>query len=301
MSGYVIPSTVEELDALVSERMLEGVHIEFKSSRAFGNRNKLKSELPCDASAFANAAGGVIIFGIEEDSENRADAIRGYDREDIDASWFEDVLLNTVSPALYGIDVLSLVHPTGKVFVLHVPISFAAPHQSCDGKYYARRQFRRDVLEHFEIEMLRLRSSGNELGVFGGLSVDSFMLAAQVENSRSTPIYDAKFVFEKRLPENIKEKNIFSSGVAVIPAKTKLRFGLATVYEAFADEVLGGDLPYKFVFRLEPNGRQECVVGRIHLAELNGAMVGERDISDLITTIRKGFTELSAAFGNRRP
>ena len=85
-----------DLDASISEKAEEGTHIEFKSIRALDDQNSFKEELPKDASAFANAAGGVIVVGIDEDADGRAASVKGNSQLKIKPVWFEKVRLLAV-------------------------------------------------------------------------------------------------------------------------------------------------------------------------------------------------------------
>lgn len=299
---FLIPRTLAELEQLVAAAESESLHLDFKSSRALsGNKNGFRAELPRDASAFANADGGVLIVGIEEDTNCRASKIAGYQGGDISASWFEDILVNSVSPSIPGVEALRIDTPTGAVFVVHIPASPIAPHQSSsDRKYYARRQFRRDDLEHFEIELLRLRSKSQELGVFGGLAVRGYMLVAEVENSLNNPIYDAKIAFTGATPSILAPMPLFGKGIEIIPARSKIQYQIDSVHGAFADPELRNKLTYSFHFSTMPGGKVDTMPGAINLAALEGSALVEDGMSNLTEIVKDGMKQIAQAIKSKK-
>jgi hypothetical protein len=61
----VIPTTEDQLKALVSNP--EGLSLEFKASDALHDINdRARKELAKDATGMANAAGGLIVYGVRE-------------------------------------------------------------------------------------------------------------------------------------------------------------------------------------------------------------------------------------------
>ncbi|MBI4799733.1 MAG: ATP-binding protein [Desulfarculus sp.] len=58
----------EDIEALITEQVRESRHIEYKESLP-GNSDSEKKEFLADVSAFANASGGMIIYGIREKRE----------------------------------------------------------------------------------------------------------------------------------------------------------------------------------------------------------------------------------------
>lgn len=62
------------LDELVTERAEEGPHLEFKRELP-QNDNASKNEFLGDVSAFANAGGGDLVYGVDEDADGAAAAV----------------------------------------------------------------------------------------------------------------------------------------------------------------------------------------------------------------------------------
>jgi predicted HTH transcriptional regulator len=62
-------STREDLERLVKDGVKESLTLDYKQSLALSKEDRKKDELCKDVTAFANSAGGQLIFGIEEDKQ----------------------------------------------------------------------------------------------------------------------------------------------------------------------------------------------------------------------------------------
>lgn len=72
MADDFIPlSTKADLQRLVEQEFEENLKLEYKASPALSRDNAGSDELCKDVSAFANSAGGQIIYGVEEDRKTR--------------------------------------------------------------------------------------------------------------------------------------------------------------------------------------------------------------------------------------
>lgn len=197
--GYVVPRTADDLRQLITDCTAEGAHIEYKSIKLLGLSNeKIFSDLSTDIGAFANAGGGVVVIGMEEEKGSRkpTDLVGTSDKKK-NAEWFENGLLTRIAPPIPGLEILEVsLDNNSYCLVVHAPMSYAGPHQSYDKRYYARRQFRRDQMEHYEIEDLRRRVP------FGEEYIDLFLKGSdggiyfQVDNTSSYTLGEVTFDFE---------------------------------------------------------------------------------------------------------
>lgn len=149
----------EELQAwiqqLVDDKTPENTTIEYKSEEAFGERFKL--EIAKDISSFANTKGGVIIYGMPEESvhnetEELAIPRSEYGTEPIPnfVSRLENILIDTISPHLPDIwirEVPVLDKPNLRVYVVWHPESWLKPHmvEGYQELRYYRRGLRRTI------------------------------------------------------------------------------------------------------------------------------------------------------------
>lgn len=112
-------------------------------------------ELCKDVSAFANSAGGRLIYGIPEQKQVPQPLDTGVDKTVITPEWIEQVLNSNVQPRIEGLQIKQISANTGDnqvFYVIDVPQATArAPHQALDKKYYKRFNFQSVAMEDYEI------------------------------------------------------------------------------------------------------------------------------------------------------
>ncbi|WP_072633180.1 AlbA family DNA-binding domain-containing protein [Pandoraea sputorum] len=153
-----------DLEQLIAERAQEGPHLDFKRELPSVWDNGARHELLADVSAFANAGGGDLVYGIaENDQGEAATLVPGIENPDETARRLADFLLNGVEPRMPGVQ----VHPvpvvlgtgSGHAFVVRVPQSWAGPHRvRTNNKFYIREGNRKRELDIPEIRGLFIRS-----------------------------------------------------------------------------------------------------------------------------------------------
>jgi hypothetical protein len=105
-----------------------------------------------DVSAFANADGGQIIYGMTEKDHEPAGLDQGVDAKVYPEIWFEQVLQQHITPNISAIRPRHVPLDESKVaVVIDVPATQGDPHQVSDGRYYKRHNFNRLIMEHYEI------------------------------------------------------------------------------------------------------------------------------------------------------
>ena len=128
--------TVDDIQGLVDNSVREGKSVEYKEQLP-GNGDSDKKEFLADASSFANASGGDIIFGIRETRDSAGKptgipaSIVGLQNINADAEVrrMEQILRDGIEPRLPGI-VLRAIDgfANGPVILLRIPQSWASPH-----------------------------------------------------------------------------------------------------------------------------------------------------------------------------
>jgi len=156
-----LPITYKQEDWLTEyliQRAETGLHLEYKSSSALGARYE-RSQIARDVSAFANADGGRIIYGVSND-QARPGIIEGIDAGQFSADWLAAVVNTEIMPPIRGVSITAVALGGGLfVYVVDVPRASAdAPHMASDHKYY-RRHGRSNIPMHdYEVRnALRLR------------------------------------------------------------------------------------------------------------------------------------------------
>ncbi|WP_162932181.1 AlbA family DNA-binding domain-containing protein [Solimonas sp. K1W22B-7] len=170
--------------------------LEFKGSDALSlSDNKKKNEISKDVSAFANSAGGTLIYAVvENDAHMAAYVDSGIDPHEISKEWLEQQINSNIQRRIDGIRIhqVDLSGGHGRVaYVVEIPQSDRAPHQASDTKFYKRFNFQSIPMEEYEIRDVSRRSEAPDLfmdiGVIPTLSVDQeqvteFRLSATVGN-----------------------------------------------------------------------------------------------------------------------
>jgi len=151
--------TEESLRLLIDARWSEGQHVEFKRELP-GPDAGAKHEFVADVSAFANASGGDLVFGIEEDGDGTAMAIVPQGGSgDAEALRLQDMLMHGVEPRIPGAQVRAIPVTGGFAMVVRVPQSVSGPHRVASNRhFYVREGARKRQLDIPEIRALFLRS-----------------------------------------------------------------------------------------------------------------------------------------------
>jgi len=121
--------TYEQVTSLVANGVPEATDLDFKET-LYGFDDKAKRDLAGDVGALANAAGGVIVLGIGEDSQGRAARAPGVALTDAEQVRIRQIVASQLAP-LPLFDVVPVADPgspeTG-FLLLAVPRSVMAPH-----------------------------------------------------------------------------------------------------------------------------------------------------------------------------
>jgi hypothetical protein len=144
------------LQGLIDDQVSEGGRrIEFK--KEVGKRDEDKREFLADVSSFANAAGGDILIGVEENA-GVADALTGIASDEVDAEVLrlENAIRDGVDPRIPGLSIQPVPIQGGQraILVARVPRSWAAPHMVTfrgHSRFYSRNSAGKYPLDVSEI------------------------------------------------------------------------------------------------------------------------------------------------------
>src|SRR5690242_15153549 len=140
---------------LLKDRVEESLTLEFKACDSLRNK-RWKEELAKDVSAFANSAGGAIVYGIRENSDtHEAEAIDdGYDPREVTKETLQRVIDSRIHRRINGIRYnvieLATTKPGRIIFVLQIPESSLAPHMA-EHRFYKRYEFESRPMEEYEV------------------------------------------------------------------------------------------------------------------------------------------------------
>jgi hypothetical protein len=174
-----------DLDELYRGEIMESATLEYKDSRALGNTDHQKSEMFKDVSAFANSAGGILIYGMKESGHLPTGTDDGVDPARISREWIENVLMANIQPKIENL-VIKPIPLNSKGFgtvayALDIPQATSrAPHQGPEHKYYRRYNFKAEPMQDDEVrdQMRRGIDYGRKFGAAFDLYIEISRLSA---------------------------------------------------------------------------------------------------------------------------
>jgi hypothetical protein len=153
----------EDILSLIRNGVAESIRLDYKACDALQKTDGKKKEISKDVAAFANSAGGTIIYGVIEDKRTRLpkDVDIGYDPADISAEWLEQVINSSIDRRISGVVInpirLTKTHPGRVLYVVYIPESNLAPHMSVDDRFYRRFNFESVRMKEYEVRNLMRR------------------------------------------------------------------------------------------------------------------------------------------------
>jgi hypothetical protein len=162
--------TETDLQKLIADEVKESPELDYKRCDALQKTDGKKNEISKDVSAFANSAGGTLIYGVIEENHLPVDLDDGFDPQDISREWLEDVINSRIHPRIDGIEIGQVPlrsHAPGKVaYVVRVPASGTA-HMASDHKYYRRYNFQNRPMEDYEVRERMFKVTHPKLLCYG--------------------------------------------------------------------------------------------------------------------------------------
>ena len=156
---------------LVAAKTKESIELDFKESSSLQNNDRKKEEISKDVSAFANSAGGTLLYGMREDRQTHVAAglDTGSDPSIITKEWLEQVINSNIHRRVDGIRIhqieLTKTSPGNVAYVVYVPQSTRTAHQAANNKYYKRYNFQSVPMEEYEVRDLYLRGDVPDLRI----------------------------------------------------------------------------------------------------------------------------------------
>jgi predicted HTH transcriptional regulator len=194
---------LDYIQNLIENQIEESLHLEYKASGALGKEDKKKLDISKDVSAIANSDGGILIYGIAEDQNNRhlPKQIEAIKRKEFPKEWLEQIIQDNIQPRISGIQIFTIsVGTEDVVYVLNIPKSNTA-HQASDKRYYKRLNFIATPMHDYEIRDILNRAKNPEIELKFEYNNKSYELHIIAHNKGE--VY-AKYINVKiRLPEKI--------------------------------------------------------------------------------------------------
>lgn len=153
--------------ALIVADTRESLTLDYKRSAALGRENSQRKELSKDVSAFANSAGGIIVYGMVEKNGKPDSLDEGCDDGVVSREFIEQIINSTIQPRVQGVLIRQIPRSEGRsIYVISIPQATSlAPHQAADNKYYRRFNFESVPMADYEIRDTMRRATTPELYV----------------------------------------------------------------------------------------------------------------------------------------
>lgn len=257
-------ATLDEIRVIITAQIPEGVTLEYKSSSILirGDTNALCKTV----SAFANSVGGIFVIGIESKNQKPVrldDGTPGTSKRD----WIHQTINGGTFPAVESVDIREFPTETGSIYVIEVPTSPQAPHQSNDRKYYKRRGSHSEVMEHYEIEDVRNRPKRSLLPLRAELYTQGILAYLRLTNVHETDSIanlrcdiHANFELERGGLKLLRER-----GLRDLLPKSELYFLLGSIIEILQKPEPEITFTFTYTFH-EQHGHQSI---SLYLADLN--------------------------------
>lgn len=161
--------TEEKIQQYIDDGYEESLTLEYKAAGAVLKRPDRNPEIHRDVSAFANSAGGIIIYGVKEfsgDKKHLPEKIDPISRKAFSKEQLEHII-GGIQPRIAGIVIHSVsigADPDHCCYVVEILQSDTA-HQATDFCYYRRHNFERLPMEDYEIREAMNRAKHPKIDV----------------------------------------------------------------------------------------------------------------------------------------
>lgn len=160
--------TMTDIEHLIQNEVEESVYLDYKDGRALDP--DIIIEITKDVSAFANADGGIIVYGVSENkATHKPEGYAPVTNPKITKEWLEQKI-NLIRRKVDGIKIFPIRlegNPNNSIYVVKIPRSNNAPHMALDNKYYKRHNFSSDPMEEYEVRDLFYRTAIPDIEITG--------------------------------------------------------------------------------------------------------------------------------------
>lgn len=158
--------SMTDIEHLIQNEVEESIYLDYKDGRALDPDKII--EITKDVSAFANADGGIIVYGVSENkATHKPEGYAPVTNPKITKEWLEQKI-NLIQRKVDGIKIFPIRlegNPNNSIYVVKIPRSDNAPHMALDNKYYKRHNFSSDPMEEYEVRETFFRAQYPKLEI----------------------------------------------------------------------------------------------------------------------------------------
>lgn len=155
--------TAADVAALIENQIPEGIRLDYKEKLPGGTDDD-KKEFLADVSSFANARGGMLVFGVKE-KRDAAGQPTGLPESvpalpdvtvDKEIGRLGSIIRDGIEPRIFGVEIRGIGCGAGPVIIVRIPQSFASPHLvnfKKSSRFYARNSSGKHQLDVHEIRV----------------------------------------------------------------------------------------------------------------------------------------------------
>lgn len=209
-----------DIEELINSRIPESLTLDYKASDSLvkEGKDRIRANISKDVSAFANSAGGTIIYGVVEEGHIPTKIDSGYLPQEVTREWLEQTINSTIQRRIDAVRIKQIElyksNPGRVIYVVWVPQSNRSPHMASDNKFYKRFNYQSIPMEEYEVRDVANRSSAPLLKLHLFLPEDSreitfdktglsvlIPIKVNISNEASTPVmyYFTRLYADKRL------------------------------------------------------------------------------------------------------
>lgn len=214
------------IQSYIDGKIEENLNLDYKGAGALARTPQALADISKHISAFANSAGGLVIYGIKEfdakDKKHLPEKIDPIDRRKFSREWLEQIIADIQPrPTVLIHSVQLQSNPDHVVYVVEIPPGTTA-HQAADLKYYKRYNFQAVPMQDFEIRDIMRRKTHPSVkttitillgkqnlknSVLWRIDNESDVLARHVSTTIYVPAkIEGAFVRFKEFPQHVDEE-----------------------------------------------------------------------------------------------
>jgi hypothetical protein len=186
----------DDIQDLIRNQVQESLILDYKRCDALARTDAKKREVGKDVSAFANSAGGTIVYGVVENGHIPTEVDVGYHPMEISKEWLEHVINSHIQRRINGVRInpvqLTGSAPGKVLYVVWIPQSMRAPHMAADNRFYKRFNFESVPMEEYEVRDVASRHQAPDL---------QLKLQWQTPVGRDVPILEVRALISNEAPE----------------------------------------------------------------------------------------------------